>query len=204
VDRKIFEQLSIGRAEGRNDFMEANVVCFLAAVNPQPVLARLLNALLSNQGYDSDEDYVVDKAVQCVGRGNVRDHKCKSPMLAIVATRGLAYRLKERMNGSPDISETWLDKTGHYVTWSYNAFKEQRSKEENKGKSAEEIQANYQEKYRSNPINKKLTSLRTLRSRYKRLLKTANPVESKSLTKKLKDIEIKIAVLVEQRKRNNK
>lgn len=196
IDRKVFEQLSIGRAEGRNDFMEANVVCFLAAVNPQPVLARLLNALLSNQGYDSDEDYVVDKAVQCIGRGNVRDHKCKSPMLAIVATRGLAYRLKDRMNGSPDISETWLEKTGHYVTWSYNAFKEQRSKEENNGRTNEEIRT---KRYLNNPINKKLTSLRTLRSRYKKALKTASAMETKGLTKKLKDVEEKIAILTEQR-----
>jgi hypothetical protein len=119
-DTDLFEYLSHAKAEGRNDFQESNLIVFLAAVNPRPELARVLDVLLRDLDYNSDEDYVVDRAIQCLGRGNVRNHNAKdAKMLVIVPTRGLAYRIKNRMGGHPKVLDAYTEKLGNYFTWNY-------------------------------------------------------------------------------------
>ena len=166
MDDKLFRPLSTGLAEGRNDFQAANVVCFLAAINPNPVLARLLDALLKHQGYDSDEDFVVDKAIQCIGRGNIRSHREKDrlkKMLAIVPSQWLADRIYARMNQAPTIRYNDIGRLGNYTIWNGNKKRKvpvvntdpTKVLEHHKQKAKARVI-----KHLENPINKQLNTLR--------------------------------------------
>jgi hypothetical protein len=117
-DDNLFVSISTGKAEGNNRYKKCSAVCFLAAINPEKDVSRVLRAVLKD--YDPDEDYVVDKAVQCIGRGNIRLHEAKEDMLAIVSTRYLATKISERMNDSPTILSKETRRLGDYVMWSLN------------------------------------------------------------------------------------
>lgn len=118
VDPVLFDHMEVGRVEGRNDKQGANMVAFLAAINPDEMLRNLLSVLLPD--YDADEDYIVDKAVQSVGRGNIRDHRSKQKMLAIVPTSKLAEALCKRMGDAPQIAYSVTEKLGFYTPYTKN------------------------------------------------------------------------------------
>lgn len=199
MDDQLFKPLSTGLAEGRNDFQDSNVVCFLAAINPNPVLGRLLDALLKHQGYDSDEDFVVDKAIQCIGRGNIRSHEEEDrikKMLAIVPSQWLAERIYARLNEAPTIRYNDIAKLGNYTIW--NGNKKRRAKEL-AGDPAAALQQSRQKtsarvsKYLENPINKELANLRNARSRWSKREQT------KEVQKKLTEIQSNIDKLIAER-----
>ncbi|QBQ74573.1 DNA/RNA helicase [Burkholderia phage BcepSauron] len=129
-NRKMMRFMSHARAPGINKYMGCNAVVFHAAINPWPQLGRLLQFLLGRPhedgtpGYDPDEDYVVDRAIQCLGRGNIRDHDSESPMLAIVPTLGLAEKLHHRYNHAPTLMHQAMINRGEYMMWNYNKFKQ--------------------------------------------------------------------------------
>ncbi|QBX06794.1 hypothetical protein H1O16_gp381 [Burkholderia phage BcepSaruman] len=126
-NRKYYHHLSVGAVEGRNEFMHSNVVAFLAAINPPPLLDQLLTALLPD--YDVAEDYVVDKAIQSLGRGNIRNHNTKKRMLAIVSTMGLAEKVRARMHNYPKIAVDTTEALGSMHRWSYNGATAQEKHE---------------------------------------------------------------------------
>ncbi|WP_261537134.1 hypothetical protein [Burkholderia multivorans] len=184
-----FDTLSIGEIEGRNEFAKSNVVCFLASINPDPIVSRLLNTMLGATGYDADEDYVVDKCIQAIGRGNVRDHQSHAEMLAIVPTSGLAERLKERMKLCPTIDLSVIKSKG-MTYWNFN---EALSEEEREPKSKQT--ARRQKEYLKDPLNAELGKLRNLRSQAKRQLAAAKTPE------KVAKYEARIAELTDEIKR---
>jgi hypothetical protein len=200
VDFNIFRSVSTGKAEGRNDFQAANVVCFLAAINPEPDMARLLNALLKHQGYDSDEDFVVDKAIQCIGRGNIRSHREEDrikKMLAIVPSQWLAERIYRRLSDIPTVRYEDLAKLGNYAIWDGN--KKLTAAEKAGADSAEALNHKKQlgkirlDRHLKNPVNKKLASLRVHMHR----LKKKEPTDA--VLKKSLEIQAEIDELVAQR-----
>lgn len=119
-------------SRGSNDYMESNAVFYLTAVNAHPVVADVLDMLAVSKRrlppgvnqYDSNQDYVVDSALQCLGRGCVRDHSSpeRKPMLVVVPTVQLAEYLKAaltvRLNGgkkvefSPTVDYRFVEKIG--------------------------------------------------------------------------------------------
>ncbi|WP_143136575.1 hypothetical protein [Burkholderia ubonensis] len=181
-----FDTLSIGEIEGRNEFSKSNVVCFLASINPDPIVSRLLNTMLGSTGYDADEDYVVDKCIQGIGRGNVRDHQCHAEMLAIVPTIGLAERLKERMKLYPMIDYSLVKSKG-ITYWNFN---EALSEEEREPESKQS--ARRQKEYLKDPFNAELGRLRNLRAQAKRQLAAAKTPE------KISKYENRISELTEK------
>lgn len=97
---KLFDYVNHADVIGLNDYKERNVVAFLAATNPTPDISAVLKMLLSGTDYDCDKDFTVTKAIQCIGRGNVRDQRSDEFMLAIVPTRGLAEKIQEQLGGA--------------------------------------------------------------------------------------------------------
>lgn len=177
--------LSLGKVEGRNDFQNSNVVAFLAAVNPEPTLLRLLNVILPD--YAAEEDYVVDKAIQSLGRGNIRKHNCNDAMLAIVSTRRLAERIAARMRNQPVIEYPIMDKLGGYTLWSYREAlkKENLQKSDNKDRH---------ERYNSKPYQKEINSLRSKRWEWrKKLVDGISRDRKKEIDAKLVEIEAEIS-----------
>jgi hypothetical protein len=157
-----FDYLSIGQVEGKNEFQNSNAVVFLAAVNPDKDVATLLSALCGD-GYDADEDFVVSKAVQCIGRGNIRNHKSKAPMLAVVATEGLAEKIRARMEDVPKVVYSNRTDPNHiYRVWSHHKAKSMAANEKGDKKTRNREAQN---KYKENPFNKELSGLRAKRSR---------------------------------------
>jgi len=119
LDEKYFRYMDIGKVEGNNAHQHANVVAFLGAINPTPLLAQLMRILMPH--YDADEDYVVDKAIQSIGRGNIRNHHSSEEMLAVVSTTGLAKRISKRMRSHPRVATDVTKKLGNFVPWNRNA-----------------------------------------------------------------------------------
>jgi hypothetical protein len=93
---------------------------FLAAINPDPHMARLLKARLGHLGYDPKEDFIVDRVIQATGRGNIRTHGIKDRMLIVVPTEGLAQRVAERLEERPKYHIEITEKLGNYVSWNSN------------------------------------------------------------------------------------
>jgi hypothetical protein len=188
-DADYFQFLSVGQVEGRNEFQNADIVAFLPAVNPEPDVAQLLNALLP--GYDSDEDYVVDKAIQSLGRGNIRNHGTDSEMLAIVSTSKLAEKISARMQHYPRVDLGVTERLGNYTFWSYNKAREMeivRTADDDK-----EINRDYQRKFLENPINKRLNVLRKTRSVLRKKMTLAETDERRAeITTRLSEIEKEI------------
>jgi hypothetical protein len=166
-NKKLLRIVSIGKAEGNNGYAKSNLVVFLAAVNPVPQICTVLGALLPR--YDPDEDYVIDKANQCIGRGNIRNHDSDDKMLAIVSTLGMAKALGQLMEGAPEIRVDIMKKLGNYVTWSSNSSRAEESLDRSKFKTREEKSQSQnrlnQQRYSSNPLNRQLASLRKKRAR---------------------------------------
>jgi hypothetical protein len=133
-----FVHVNHAKAEGDNSFVKCNAVVFLPAINPIPQLAQLLNSKLSPYGYDADEDFVVDKAIQCIGRGNVRESKSNEKMLAIVPTLGLAARIHARYYSRSDLNESVFDELGQYQSWDFKTYSSllAKSKRVSKGKKS--------------------------------------------------------------------
>lgn len=162
--QKQYDYLSVGKAEGNNDHIKTNLVCFLAAINPDRETTLLLNAILGHQGYNADEDYVVDKAIQCIGRGNIRNKKSKDKMLAIVSNLYLARKICDRMHDRPTVMVGMLEKLGNYVTWQSPAnTKKLRDTKyfEDKKRRDKVAKTNYH----IDPVNKELAKLRVYRRR---------------------------------------
>lgn len=199
MDDRLFKALSTGIAEGRNDFQSSNTVCFLAAINPKPVLGRVLDALLKHQGYDSDEDYVVDKAIQCIGRGNIRSHKTADrikKMLAIVPNQWLAERIYARLNDAPTIRYSDIARLGNYTIWNGNKKRKAVEIAEDPKKVLDNARQKNKarvEKHLENPINKQLNTLRSSKSYW------AKKEQTKDVKKKLKEITVKIDKLLAER-----
>ncbi|QRE00084.1 hypothetical protein [Burkholderia phage BCSR5] len=160
-----FKQLNHGKAEGDNRFRDSNAVVFLPAINPNPHLARLLNALLGPFGYDADEDFIVDKSVQCIGRGNIRIPNIKKPMLAVVPTLGLASRLQRRYKGFPTLTTDAMDVFGCYQSWDFKTYTSIRAQARKKA----EKELKPKRKIRPDEIKSKLKALnaRAYRARQK-------------------------------------
>jgi hypothetical protein len=189
-----FHTLSIGEVEGRNEFANSNVVCFLASINPDPIVSRLLNAMLGETGYDADEDYIVDKCIQGIGRGNIRDHNSPAEMLAIVPTIGLAERIKERMKGCPFIDYRVV-RSKQMTYWNFN---EAVSEEDTEPQSVKNSRR--QKEYLKNPLNAELAKLRKLRSKVKnQLAKAATPEKEARYENRLKELAALIAEQTEFR-----
>lgn len=167
-NKKLLSVVSIGKAEGNNGYAKSNLVVFLAAVNPEPEIVRILKTLLPD--YDPNEDYVIDKAIQCIGRGNIRNHNVNDRMLAIVSTKGMAEAIGKIMNYAPIIRYDITEHLGSYVTWSANLASAEKAKEEKGSKEARRAQGNRnnQKNYRSNPLNRRLANLRAMRSKAKK------------------------------------
>lgn len=127
VNEKLFRKFSTGRVEGRNDFIGTNAVVFLAGVNPDPVMRSLMQAYMPE--YDPQQDYVVAKTIQSLGRGNMRNHESKDAMLAIVPTLGLAKMIHKRMNHFPILDHETMETLGNYAEWSVNNARSEEAKE---------------------------------------------------------------------------
>lgn len=123
VNENLFRMLEHGKAVGNNKYRHSNAVVFLASANPIPRLARLLNALLGPQGYDLHEDHIVDKAIQCLGRGNIRLQGIKDRMLVVLPTEGLATRVAERMNNQATLHVEVTEQLGNYESWNTNTYR---------------------------------------------------------------------------------
>jgi len=107
--------LEHAQARGMNEWISANTIFYLAAVNADPKVRQVLETLtkgLVNQrtgcGYDSNFDYSVANALQCLGRGNVRNHRSRSTMLVMVPTLRMAEYLKEAMYDLPTIDTSFM------------------------------------------------------------------------------------------------
>lgn len=195
-DPDYFQFLSVGQVEGRNEFQDANIVAFLPAVNPEPYVAQLLNALLP--GYEPDEDYVVDKAIQSLGRGNIRNHNTDSEMLAVVSTRKLADKIAARMQHYPRVDAAVTERLGNYSFWSYNRARELETIRN--ADDERQINRDRQRRFRENPVNKELDRLRKSRSSWKRKLQTAETAERKeAVNTRLAEVEAEIQKLLIQR-----
>lgn len=196
VNEKVFKFMSTGLAEGRNEFQYANVICFLAAINPNPILARLLNALLKHQGYDSDEDFVVDKAIQCIGRGNIRSHKKEDKlkkMLAIVPSKWLAERIYARLNEAPTIRYSDISKLGDYVVWDGNKKKKE---ERDAGEVLQDLKMKNKlrlAKHLKDPLNKKIANLRS------KLAYWVKKEQTKAVKQKIKEMKTEINQLIDKK-----
>jgi len=188
-DTEIFSKLSIGKAEGNNNYLKRNVVAFLAAVNPEKEIAHLLETVLN--GYNPDLDYVIDKAIQCIGRGNIRNHKSKKYMAAIVPSLELAESIVNCMEGAPALELRWARKLGDYVIWSWQRATSAEIKQLGYRAVLEKQNARSR-KFRSNPLNKELANLRSYRSIYKR----------RGNLEKVMELESKIQALIDQRDKN--
>lgn len=122
-----FQYLDLGRVEGTNAYRDSNVVAFLAAVNPDKPLERLLQALLPK--YDARQDFVVDKAIQSIGRGCIRNHLSEEPMIAVVPTLGLAELICARMSHLPIVDRNWMEKLGSYTPWSVQHLRSEEAQQ---------------------------------------------------------------------------
>lgn len=107
--------LEHAQARGMNEWINANTIFYLAAVNADPKVRQVLEKLtegLTNQrtgcGYDPNFDYSVANALQCLGRGNVRNHQSRSTMLVMVPTLRMAEYLKEAMYDLPTIDTSYM------------------------------------------------------------------------------------------------
>jgi hypothetical protein len=120
VERGLFERLNHAKTVGDNSWSSSNAVVFLAAINPDPHMARLLKARLGHLGYDPKEDFIVDRVIQATGRGNIRTHGIKDRMLIVVPTEGLAQRVAERLEERPKYHIEITEKLGNYVSWNSN------------------------------------------------------------------------------------
>jgi len=204
LDSELYQYLDIGRVEGQNGYRDRSVVTFLAAVNPNPILGKVLSWMLPN--YDAHEDFVVDKAIQSIGRGNIRDQKCDLPMLAIVSSRGLAMRILHRMKGYPQIDLSITEKLGNYIPWSTNEARSASAAGEEYTPDSTDAEKTKQRmrRYLENPINVKLSTARSLRSRWKKRLGAAKQRGDKILIQlELDRLEGQIAKLTKQRTKNN-
>jgi hypothetical protein len=149
------------------------LVALLAGVNPEPVISRVLQAYLPE--YDPDEDYIIDKAVQTIGRGSIRSSNSTERMMAIVPTYELALRLVNRMSGYPLIDLVFAKKMGDYVWWSKKEYqsKSQTFDEKYPKYRAFSSKINYQKsKLKKNPndvkIKQKIEQLMAARESYVR------------------------------------
>jgi hypothetical protein len=139
-----FDTLGLGMVEGRNDFQDCTVVAFHAAVNP--------------------EDDVVDKSIQSIGRGIIRNRNVGTPMLAIVPTVGLAERIKARMGDHPVLDTKPMKELGSYSYWAYNRAVSIESAEDG-------LDAKL--RYIAKPLNKDIQSAQVRRSQARASLKKA-------------------------------
>lgn len=195
VPKTDLEYFSIGKAEGRNDFIKCNLVVFLAGINPSPELRDVMSVEIPE--YNPDDDYVVDKAIQCLGRGNIRDHASKEPMLAIVATSYLAERIADRMGDQPRIDMSYCKRLGSYTVWNTQEAKNIRKHNERGKLSAKELaslmrSANKKRNatYFADPIN---IELNKLKNNFNYYLK--NPPKTDKGKRKMSELKTRIAAL---------
>lgn len=120
---KLFQKLNHAETVGDNSWRESNAVVFLAAVNPNPHMSRLLNARLGHLGYDPHEDFIVDRVIQATGRGNIRTHGIEDRMLIVVPTANLAQRVAERMNEDPQVLNDVTEDLGDMISWSHSLYR---------------------------------------------------------------------------------
>jgi hypothetical protein len=185
-----YELLPLGEVEGRNDFRGTNVVAFLSAVNPEQVMMQLLNALLDD--YEAEEDFVVDRAIQAIGRGNIRDHDSNEKMLAIVPTLDLAKRICRRMKNRPTLALDTMKRLGDYTLWSLNCARRQTEDEHREKNRAKRMRAAENEHVR------KLESLMSKRARRRARLR--NSISKKQHDELLLEISQLEKQIVEVRK----
>jgi hypothetical protein len=185
----------VGKVEGRNDFIKCNMVVFLAGINPAPALKDVMAIEIPN--YNPDDDYVVDKAIQCLGRGNIRDHASKEPMLAIVATSYLAERIADRMGDQPRIDMSYCKRLGSYTVWNTQEAKNLRRHVDRGKLSAKELAAlmrsankKKNELYLADPINNELNRLKNSLNYYLK-----KPPTTEKGRKKKAELENKIRAL---------
>jgi len=166
-----FDTLGLGMVEGRNDFQECTAVAFHAAVNPDPIVSRMLNILLESSGYDSHEDYCTDKAIQSIGRGIIRNRAVDTPMIAIVPTVGLAERIKARMQDYPVIDTKPMKELGSFTYWAH-------SRAVSIEKAEDGLDAKH--RYLAKPINKEIHIAQVRRSQARSSLKKAITDEARA------------------------
>jgi hypothetical protein len=164
LNKRLYHFLSIGKVEGQNDYRDRCTMCFLAAVNPQPELAEVLKLIMPD--YNPDEDHVVDKAIQALGRGNIRDPFSTDPMLAIVATAGLAHKIQNKLDNIPQIDKSWIEKLGNYV---YLNRKETSKSDEERAERKKKAQQSFREK-----MGPRYLSVMSMLNSCKKKLKTTN------------------------------
>lgn len=117
--KKKLEWVNHAEARGVNIYSECDVVMFLTSIIPDPVIRKVLahstHGIRNSQGhtYDPDQDYVVDVAIQCLGRGVVRDHYSTKKQLVIVPTLSLAEYIKRSLGGRPVINTQFLQSGGY-------------------------------------------------------------------------------------------
>lgn len=202
VNPQVFDRLSHAKAEGRNDFQTCNVVAFLAAINPPPTLARLLNILLGHHGYDADEDHVVDKAIQCIGRGNIRNHESTAPMLAIVSSLGLANKVVARMEGS-NVLTNGAAGVPEYRAWDGYAASRAKAAARREQQTAEErraVESEYNKKRYSDPDALALKKLRAQRTYWRKTLAAATTKDKRvAASAKLAELDKDIDALETKR-----
>lgn len=189
----------VGKVEGRNDFIKCNLIVFLAGINPAPALKDVMSIEIPE--YDPDDDYVVDKAIQCLGRGNIRDHASKAPMLAIVATSYLAERIADRMGDQPRIDMSYCKRLGSYTVWNTQEARNIRRHSERSKLSSKELTAlmksankERNDVYLADPVNNELNKLRNNLNYYKK-----NPPKTEKGKRKMAELELKIATLSKQK-----
>jgi hypothetical protein len=193
TSKRLFTKVSLGKAEGNNGYQSSNLVVFLAAVNPTPQTSTILNAIIPE--YDADEDYVIDKAVQCIGRGNIRNHDSDEKMLAIVSTMKMAESIARQMNHAPIIRRDITKKLGNYVTWTTNLSRaEEAALNGTKKERRAAAKRKEWQKIRSDPIASQLNSLRSMRSTAK---KAGNEA-------RIQELESSIQALIKERDEQKK
>lgn len=188
-DTSLLNVMSLGKVEGRNDFMNTNLVAYLGAINPNPLLRRMLGYFIP--AYDPNEDYAGMKTMQAICRGNARDHTSDEKMYAIVPTTGTAEIVATLMDDLPTVLYPFCEDLGDYIPYTGYAarsaakkLKDSRPESEESAAHRASIKSKAQKTYRAK--NQKMTSLRVQLSKAKKKL-AADPT-NKALSDKLRSL----------------
>lgn len=83
---------------GLNKYSGSNVVVFLAAVNPSPLLIQFFKHFLP--GYKQEKDYIAEVCVQSICRTSLRSVDAQARILIIVPDNKIASLLNDKLLGA--------------------------------------------------------------------------------------------------------
>ncbi len=169
---------------GLNKYSKHNVVIFLAAINPSPLLIKFFNYLLP--GYEFEKDHVADTCIQCVARSSIRDIHSKKDVLIIVPDKAIAAMLNQKMGNCANYE------TSYSLPYKMLDVPKQKplSDKEKASKRRENVNKAVK-RYKIN--NKEKQKLMEKRSKLKRMGKFD---EANEITKKIDEINEKTGKVV--------